>query len=152
MPAAHDCLCDGVQPAVDGDELHHHSSASARGTGHAARDVAGFKGAPHSAVTLELRWVECPSDEVACDGAETYASFSLASRSVVSRREAMAAAFYASAGRFSVERVGTAADGFTTGAQSVWAAPQTPGAVSLWFVLRDDRGGAGTASATITVE
>ncbi len=103
-------------------------------------------------VTLELRWVECPSDEVACDGAETYASFSLASRSVVSRREAMAAAFYALAGRFSVERVGTAADDFSTGAQSVWAAPQTPGAVSLWFVLRDDRGGAGTASATITVE
>ena len=103
-------------------------------------------------VTLDVRWVECPSEEVACDGAETYASFAISSRSVVSRREAMAAAFYASSGRFSVERVGTANDNFATSAQSVWIAPTTAGEVSLWFVLRDDRGGVGTASATITVE
>ena len=103
-------------------------------------------------VTLDVRWVECPPEEAACEGAETYASFALASRTVVSRREAMSVAFYASNGHFSVERVGTASDDPSTSTRSKWAAPATPGEVSLWFVLRDDRGGVGTATATITVE
>ncbi len=103
------------------------------------------------AVTLDVRWVECPSEESSCEGAETYASFALSSRSVVSRREAISAAFYASNGHFSVERVGTASDDSTTQAHSVWTAPATPGEVSLWFVLRDDRGGVGTAAALISV-
>ena len=87
----------------------------------------------------------CPSEKSACDGAETYAVFELASRAVVSHREAMSVAFYASDGRFSAERVGRATDDLGTNAPSVWTAPSTPGEVTFYFVLRDDRGGVGTA-------
>lgn len=86
------------------------------------------------------------------DSAETYPVFDPATRTLVDHREAMRVSWYASAGEFDHDRTGrgeTEQDDF---AQNAWTAPDAPGVVHFWAVLRDSRGGMDFRGFDLTVQ
>jgi hypothetical protein len=87
-----------------------------------------------------------------CGGAEPYLYFDLGTRTLVTRTETLSAAWFATAGRFHESRTGldTADDGSL--GRNVWTAPREPGPVTLWVVLRDDRGGVTWQSYPLEIE
>ena len=101
-------------------------------------------------VSLRLSWPSC-ADDAACAGSENYLLFVPSARALVTRREALVASWFATAGRFDSERTGSAGDDLATTSDNRWTAPTTPGPVTFWVVLRDDRGGVGWTSVTIAV-
>ena len=132
---------------------------------------AAVEVAPGAAVRLAVTWATCPAsarcgDGVCgeeetratcaddcttprgCGGAEGYARFDLATRTVVTAREVLRASWFATEGAFGAPRTGS--DG---GARSVneWTAPATAGTVRGWVVLRDDRGGADWRAFSVRV-
>ncbi len=86
-----------------------------------------------SRVTLEARW---PSSS-----AETFAYFDPASQTVTSQRESMQVAWYSNGGALDTESTGRASSDPATTSDNGWVAPGAAGAVKLWIVLRDSRGG-----------
>jgi hypothetical protein len=87
-----------------------------------------------------------------CTGAEAYVYFDLATRALVDRREAMRLSWYADAGSFVDDRTGRTEDqADLTSTDNTWTAPPTAGAVTLWVVLRDSRGGLNWKSFRIWV-
>jgi hypothetical protein len=83
---------------------------------------------------------DCPAG-AGCSGAEWYARFDPISQQIVDSREAIGVAWYATDGRLEVARTGRSADDPVRTSDNVWIAPAEPGRVTLWMVLRDDRGG-----------
>ncbi len=127
--------------------------------------------APGAAVRFEAAWSACPDtascgDGVCsdgedratcamdcttprgCTGAERYARFDLATRTVVAAREVLRASWFATSGVFAAPRTGGAT---TDGATNEWTAPAAAGEVRAWVVLRDDRGGADWRSLSVRV-
>jgi hypothetical protein len=115
--------------------------------------------------TLDLRvtWASCPElpecedaecpEQPACGGAEQYAYFDPASRSVLLRREAMRVSWHATAGSFRDGRTGRSpAEVEHSNSENQWTAPDAPGPVVLWAVLRDDRGGVAWQSYRFQVD
>jgi hypothetical protein len=86
-----------------------------------------------------------------CTGAERYAGYDLESQSIVDRREAMAVAWFATAGAFDEDRTGRDSSDVTPSSDNGWTAPTQPGIVHMWVVLRDDRGGTGWAEYALDV-
>jgi hypothetical protein len=120
--------------------------------------------APGETLRLGTAWPDCPevgvcgdgicsADEdrarclmdcrtpAGCGGAEHYVAFDPASRAVVLRRESLRVAWLATGGVFAEERTGREPDDLRRDSENAWTAPDTPGEVTLWIVLRDDRGG-----------
>jgi hypothetical protein len=95
-------------------------------------------------VTLEASW--------SAADAEAYVSLDLASHALVDRREAMQVAWYATAGALAADATGRAEDDPATASRNVLTAPDAPGALDLWAVLRDSRGGVAVVHAALTVE
>ncbi len=104
-------------------------------------------------VVLEVKWPECappavpdggagPAEYAPCDGAEHYLVLDTASQALVDQREAIAVAWYATGGVFDVDRSGRAGDELVTSSDNGWKAPNVAGLVTMWVVLRDERGGA----------
>jgi hypothetical protein len=83
--------------------------------------------------------------------AETYVIFDPASQLVVPRREAMRVSWFATAGSFESDRTGRAEDDQASTTDDAWVAPDVPGAVHLWRVLRDSRGGVAFAEDVLQV-
>ena len=127
-----------------------------------------------SHVALELAWASCPTADVCgdgvcgpdetstgcmadctapagCTGAERYVVFDVGAQALVVSREAMAAAWYATAGSFDSDRTGRDATDPSTTSDNGWTAPSVAGAVHMWIVLRDDRGGVGWAEYVFDV-
>jgi hypothetical protein len=125
-------------------------------------------------VSLRAQWASCPlqdtcgdhicgADETVltcaadctkptgCTGAERFAAFDLASQSVVDQRESMAVAWFATGGSFDNDRTGRESSDTTDSSDNGWRAPDGPGPVYLWVVLRDNRGGVGWEQYTIQV-
>ena len=72
------------------------------------------------------------------------------SGSLVDRTENVVAAWYASGGHFEEHR-SDAREAGAGQAQNVWVAPEEPGRVGLWVVLRDGRGGLGHATYPLEI-
>jgi hypothetical protein len=112
-------------------------------------------------VALEVAWPACPppaaSDGGAalsytpCDGAEHYLLLDTMSQALVDHREAIAVAWYATGGAFDVDRSGRAGSDPTTTSDNGWQAPSVAGPMTMWVVLRDERGGAGWKEYAIDV-
>jgi hypothetical protein len=84
------------------------------------------------------------------DTAESYPVYDVATQTLVPHREALRVSWYATAGTFTDERTGRAADDPATDSSTQLTAPA--GTVYIWAVLRDDRGGVGwTAAARVEV-
>jgi hypothetical protein len=99
--------------------------------------------APGAEVTLEARWAACPEALVECAGAEQYLYFDPATRGLAVRREAIRVSWFATGGAFDADRTGRSGDERETASENRWRAPEEPGTVLIWAVIRDDRGGAG---------
>lgn len=106
---------------------------------------------------IELRvWAAPCASEVdataACGGAEPYLYYDLASRSLVTRTETLSASWFADAGSFVDARSGfeVADDGAL--AKNTWTAPRDGGDVTLWVVLRDNRGGVVWRKQSISID
>ncbi len=78
-----------------------------------------------------------------CGGAERYLRFDVISRALVIQREAIDAAFYTTGGTLADPASGRTSDDPGSDVSTGFTAPDTPGTVWLWLVLRDDRGGVG---------
>jgi hypothetical protein len=107
-----------------------------------------------AACTLDEDPEACPADcpdGAGCGGAEWYARFDPLALEIDETREAISVAWYATAGELEVARTGRGADDAARTSTNTWTAPEHPGAVTLWIVLRDDRGGVSWRTLDVTV-
>lgn len=134
-------------------------------------DPAPWRVAPATSVRLVASWPICPAndacgdgicglDETAtdcpadcntptgCQGAERYLHLDPETRALVERRETLRVAWFSPAGHFDDDATGTSAEGESANG---WVAPDAPGSVPIWVVVRDDRGGVGFASYRVEV-
>lgn len=86
-----------------------------------------------SAVTFELAWDAA--------GAEAFVVYDREELAIVDAREGLRVSWFATAGQFEHDRTGRDGDDPATSTTNVWTAPAEPGAVHVWAVLRDSRGG-----------
>jgi hypothetical protein len=86
-----------------------------------------------------------------CAGAERYIALDPPSGALVARREAVGVAWFATAGAFDNDRTGRSGDDPATTSDNGWQAPQAPTQVTLWVVLRDERGGVGWQQYAVDV-
>ncbi|MFO0630008.1 MAG: hypothetical protein U0325_30895 [Polyangiales bacterium] len=104
---------------------------------------------PGERLALRVAWPAC--DVAPCEGAEPYLRLDPVDRALTTARESLRVSWYGTAGRFDAPRTGRAGDDAVTSADNAWTAPATPGPVTLWVVLRDDRGGAAWRTFTADV-
>ena len=87
-----------------------------------------------------------------CTGAESYAWFNPDSRVLETKHESIRVSWFASAGRFDHAVTGRDEAEFATSTtDNGWTAPAAAGAVRLWLVIRDARGGQSFRSFTVQV-
>jgi hypothetical protein len=86
-----------------------------------------------------------------CAGAERYVRLDPMSGALVDGREAMAVAWYATGGAFDFDRAGRSGDDLAIASDNTWQAPDRAGPVTMWVVLRDERGGVGWKQYTLDV-
>lgn len=100
--------------------------------------------------------VDCPEDctnPVGCAGPEEYVYLDPAQGTLVDRRESMRVSWFATAGEFDDDHTGRLEEEYaTTSSDNPWRAPATAGPISMWVVLRDDRGGVDFHSFQVQVE
>ncbi len=151
--------------------------------GHATPIAPDAPGAPPGAtvargeaVTLRAAWAACPTKAVCgdgvcgidedattckadcaapkgCTGSEAYLVLDAASRALVTAREAIRVAWFATGGTLGDDSSGRdPSEAGETTLDNGWTAPATGGDVRLWVVIRDDRGGVGWESYRVAVE
>jgi hypothetical protein len=108
-------------------------------------------------MTLPLRvWAPLCGEELdataACGGAEPYLYFDIGTRDLVTRTETLSASWFATGGSFGDSRTSLAETDDGALANNRWTAPRQAGEVSLWVVLRDNRGGVSWKQARIVVQ
>lgn len=87
-----------------------------------------------------------------CAGRERYLRYDGETRAIVTEREAMRAAWYATSGTLAFERTGLASDDAPAPLSNTWTAPEAPGPANIVVVLRDGRGAAAWHTVAIAVE
>lgn len=108
--------------------------------------------APGETLELRARWDDCAPDS-ACSGAEHYLHFDPAKRAFATRREGMRLSWFATAGSFADPRTGrTESDADEASSDNAFSAPEEVGDLTLWVVLRDDRGGTSWQTYAFRVE
>jgi hypothetical protein len=95
-------------------------------------------------VTIRIRWADAD--------AEHYPYYDQSSVALVDRRESLRVSFYTTAGSFDLDRSGRDEDDPNTFTDDVWHVPNGPAHVTLWFVMRDSRGGVTFATLPVDVE
>ncbi len=94
-------------------------------------------------VTLQVDWSPA--------SAETFLVWDVVSLSLVMQQESLRLSWFATAGQFAHDASGRGNTETETFTQNTWTAPETPGPVYLWMVLRDNRGGIDFGAAEIDV-
>jgi hypothetical protein len=133
---------------------------------------------PGATLSLRARWTQCESGDdcgdglcglaedqdtcpedctkaaaSGCGGSERYLYFDLVRREFRMRREGLRLSWFSSAGSFAEARTGhSEADADQSSSDNRWTAPEGEGDVSLWVVLRDDRGGSSFTRYALRVE
>jgi hypothetical protein len=102
-------------------------------------------------VQFRASWAVC-ADDAACSGAETYALFNLDSRQLETERESLRVSWYATAGQFQNAVTGRDESELASDTDNTWTAPNEAGAVRVWLVLRDSRGGQSFRSFLVSVK
>jgi len=83
--------------------------------------------------------------------AEAFPAFDPRTQALADRREALSVSWYATGGEFEADITGRAEDEAATSVSNRWRAPEAPGRMFLWLVLRDSRGGVDFASYALEV-
>jgi hypothetical protein len=86
------------------------------------------------------------------DSVESFPVYDIASQKLVTHREALRVAWFATAGEFEHEVTGRSEEEPETTTDNTWTAPAQAGVVHLWTVVRDNRGGSDWASYELTIE
>jgi len=78
-----------------------------------------------------------------CTGAEYYVSYNAEEQTLVTRREGITVAWFASRGHFEDEQTGLSEDeaASATETHNRWSVGSEPGPATIWLVIRDTRGG-----------
>jgi hypothetical protein len=106
-------------------------------------------------ITLRVWTPRCESEvdaEAACGGAEPYLYFDVGKREIVTRREGLRASWFADGGTFRDARTELRRGSEGSSSANVWTAPARAGEVTLWIVVRDDRGGTTWQARGLRVE
>jgi hypothetical protein len=82
---------------------------------------------------------------------ESYPVFDSASQTIADHREALWVSWFVAAGAFHTSVTGRGENEMESSTENLWQSPPTAGAIFLWLVLHDSRGGADLASHTLTV-
>ena len=85
------------------------------------------------------------------ESAETFPVFDAVSQTLTDQREGLWLSWFSTAGRFDEFTTGRAANDPTAWSENAWQSPAAAGAVFLWLVLHDSRGGSDFAAYTLTV-
>jgi hypothetical protein len=116
--------------------------------------------APPGAVTVGSNQTVTLQADFSADSAETFLVWNVVTLTLDTQRESLRVSWFATGGSFEHDVTGhaggvvasdAAQTDTETSTQNVWHAPETPGPVYLWAVLRDDRGGIDFAAAEIDV-
>jgi len=125
-------------------------------------------------VELEVAWADCPATDVCgdgvcgpdetaqscaqdctkvmgCAGQERYLDYDRENGALRVRTEGLRVAWYGTRGVYDNERTGVSEDERAGSSKNGWTAPTTGGALTLWLVLRDSRGGVGFRSVNVLV-
>jgi len=78
---------------------------------------------------------------------ERYLHYDVASQALDEIFENLTVSWYATGGAMQLDRT----VGLATGAVAQWTAPDTPGPLHVWAVVRDDRGGVGVSDLAVDV-
>lgn len=97
----------------------------------------------HAAIALTAAWPAA--------SAEPYLYFDQLAQALVTRREAMRVSWFATGGAIDVDASAVGEDDPATSVGTTWRTPG-PGPATLWFVLRDSRGGVVARAVSVTVE
>jgi hypothetical protein len=95
-----------------------------------------------TAVPLRVHWDPA--------SAESFPVFDVASRTLVTQREAIRVSWFVSGGAVASERTGRTGDDLETFADNTWTTPDE-GVAHVWIVVRDSRGGVATESYDVTI-
>jgi hypothetical protein len=106
---------------------------------------------------VELTAIPAGKDVVFATGwtpesVESFPVYDIASHVLVTHREALRVAWFATTGSFEHEVTGHTETEQETSTDNKWTAPKEAGVVHLWTVLRDNRGGVDWASYDVTVQ
>jgi hypothetical protein len=99
--------------------------------------------APGQRVTLEASW----NAEIA----ESFPVYDLRTATLTPQREALRVSWFATGGVFDHDVTGREAEDATLSTTNQWVAPEGAGAIHLWLVLRDSRGGVDFAEFALEV-
>jgi hypothetical protein len=83
------------------------------------------------------------------DSPESFPVYDIVSQELVTRREALRIAWFASGGSFDHEVTGRDEQDMALTVDNDWTAPQAAALVHVWLVLRDSRGGVDFATASV---
>jgi hypothetical protein len=110
---------------------------------------------PMSCASCPPSVVVCPQDcaqVLHCGGAERYLVLDQATGALTDAREGISVAWFATDGSFGVDRTGRDGRDPLTFSDNTWIAPAHPGVVTMWVVLRDDRGGTAWGEYVLVVQ
>jgi hypothetical protein len=96
-----------------------------------------------STVTLRAAW--------GAGDAESYVRLDPSTQRIEEHREWLRVSWFASDGAFADDRTGRAEDEVDAWSENRWTAPVVAGAVPMWVVLRDSRGGVDFASLELRI-
>ncbi len=90
----------------------------------------------------------CPADcngasANGCAGAERYVNFDELNHVIITSRETIRIAWYATGGSFASDGTGREGTDTATSSSNAFTLPKTSGAIHAWAVIHDDRGGVG---------
>ncbi len=106
-------------------------------------------------VTFKVKWASCPRStpvSQGCTGAETYAWRDPGARTIVDRRESIRVSWYATGGHFDFRSTGVEeSDPDESFTENGWVAPDSRDDMTIWLVIRDDRGGVGWQTYQVAV-
>ena len=106
---------------------------------------------PPPAATIATSQTVTLQADFSADSAETFPVWNVVTLTLDIQRESLRVSWFATGGSFEHDVTGRSETDPETFTQNVWHAPETPGPVYLWTVLRDDRGGIDFAAAEIDV-
>lgn len=85
---------------------------------------------------------DCATEPRGCPGAESYVWLDPTTGSVATRREGITVSWYVTGGTIDERRTGvTETDPDVSVTETSWTSPEAAGSVTLFVVIRDDRGG-----------
>jgi hypothetical protein len=99
---------------------------------------------PMSCASCDASIALCPQDcapLAQCGGAERYVVLDQETQTLGDAREGIGVAWFTTDGSFDVDQTGRQGTDPATFSDNGWTAPSHAGVVTMWVVLRDDRGG-----------